>query len=583
MVCARMAIMITLSILLHACGGGGSPSPQTLQGPAMNCDDNNVCTTDTFNAGVCAHTAIPGCDTQCSGKPDGTACDDKDACTLGDTCSGGVCVPGPSTRSYYISDSTGSDSYTAAEAHNPLTPWKSLNNIAGVVKGDIVCLKKGDTWVDQTLATTDEGESFGAYGTGAKPVVVGPGSGGWAFNSISHANTVVDGIEFRNADSPVMFIASSSPTIRNCKIVGTGSPDAEGIHIDSNGSSITNVLIGGAGQGNEIISSGTAIILVPGNPDTIFDAEISYNNIHDCGLDGIKTYGATSSYTRPYGINISHNTLTNIGTRAIWVQGGWQNVAGHSNYIGHNTATNIGTLSSPNVNAFQLNYIDTAVIERNTLANVYTSAPDGDGIELDLAWGDHSKMSTNLTVRYNMVSGCNSGGASQSAGISAVGCTNSTIYYNIVHHNHIGISHSTQYTTGNSFYNNVMDSNNYGALRGDYYGHVGAPASDWKNNIVSNSLIGGFILDEWSSVPRESYNLWHNNSENIYKNGLGPIPVDLTDITDDPLFLGPTDYHLADNSPAVFSGTYVDLTTDFDGNPVPENAGGTPSIGAYEP
>jgi hypothetical protein len=128
-----------------------------------------------------------------------------------------------------------------------------------------------------------------------------------------------------------------------------------------------------------------------------------------------------------------------------------------------------------------------------------------------------------------------------------------------------------------------MDSNNYGALRGDYYGHVGAPASDWKNNIVSNSFIAGFILDEWSSVPLESYNLWYNNSENIYKNGLGPIPFDLTDITNDPLFLGPTDYHLADNSSAVFAGTNVGLTSDFDGNPVPKNAGGTPSIGAYEP
>ncbi|HUL00064.1 MAG TPA: hypothetical protein VLX29_04335 [Nitrospirota bacterium] len=510
-------------------------------------------------------------------------CSDNDARTLGDACSSGGCVPGSSPRSYYISDSTGSDGYTAAEAQNPLTPWKSLNNISGVVKGDFVCLKKGDTWTNQTLATTDDGETFSAYGTGAKPVVIGPGSGGWAFSSISHSDVVVDGIEFCNADTTVMIVGADSPTIKNCKIVGTGSTNAEGIRINSNGYNITNVLIGGAGQGNEIISSGIGIILVPGNPDTIYDAEISYNNIHDCGLEGIKTYGSTSSYTGPYGINVSHNTFNNIGTRAIWVQGGWQNVAGHPNYIGYNTATNIGTLSSPNVNAFQLNYIDTAIIEYNTIANVYTSAPDGDGIELDLAWGDHSKMSNNLTVRYNIVSGCNSGGESQSAGISAVGCTNSAIYYNIVHHNHIGISHSTQYTTTNSFYNNVMDSNNYGALRGDYYGHVGAPASVWKNNIISNSVIYGFILDQWSSGPSESYNLWFNNPANIYKDGAGPIPIDSTDIVNDPLFLGPTDYHLADNSPAIFAGTNVGLTSDFDGNPVPKNMGGTPSIGAYEP
>ena len=490
---------------------------------------------------------------------------------------------GTSPRRYYISDSTGNDNHTSAEAQNPLTPWKSLNKVSGVVSGDIVCLKKGDTWTNQTLAATDDGETFTAYGTGAKPVVIGPGSGGFAFNSISHSNTIVDGMEFRNADTTVMIVAADSSVIKNCKIVGTGSTDADGVRIESNGHNISNVLIGGADQGNEIIATGIGIILVPGITDTICDVEISYNNIHDCGLEGIRTYGSTSSYMRPYGINISHNTLNNIGTRAIWVQGGWQNASGHSNYIGHNMATNIGTLSTPNVNAFQLNYIDTAIIEYNTITNVFTSAPDGDGIELDLAWGDQSKMSTNLNVRYNIVSGCNSGGASQSAGISAVACTNSTIYYNIVHHNHIGMSHSTQYTSGNSFYNNVMDSNNYGALRGDYYGHVGAPVSVWRNNIISNSVVYGFILDQWSLGPNESYNLWYNNPANIYKNGVGPLPIDSTDLVNAPLFQGASDYHLADKSPAIFAGTNVGLTTDFDGNPVPKNTGGAPSIGAYEP
>ncbi|MBM4354309.1 MAG: hypothetical protein FJ109_11020 [Deltaproteobacteria bacterium] len=53
-------------------------------GPALNCDDKNVCTND-------------GCDpaTGCVYKNNTLPCDDGDKCTLKDLCSGGVCVAGP--------------------------------------------------------------------------------------------------------------------------------------------------------------------------------------------------------------------------------------------------------------------------------------------------------------------------------------------------------------------------------------------------------------------------------------------------------------------------------------------------------
>jgi len=60
------------------CGGGSC-----VGGAAPNCNDNNLCTTDACNpASGCTHTnnTLP--------------CDDGSACTLGDTCGGGVCVGG---------------------------------------------------------------------------------------------------------------------------------------------------------------------------------------------------------------------------------------------------------------------------------------------------------------------------------------------------------------------------------------------------------------------------------------------------------------------------------------------------------
>ena len=53
-------------------------------GSAVNCNDNNVCTTEYCNTsnGACVYTNLT------------SACDDGNACTLNDTCSGGSCVSG---------------------------------------------------------------------------------------------------------------------------------------------------------------------------------------------------------------------------------------------------------------------------------------------------------------------------------------------------------------------------------------------------------------------------------------------------------------------------------------------------------
>ena len=56
-----------------SCGGGGP----------KDCDDNNVCTDD-----ICDPT-----DGACIGLPNTNQCSDGDACTLGDKCSGGHCLP----------------------------------------------------------------------------------------------------------------------------------------------------------------------------------------------------------------------------------------------------------------------------------------------------------------------------------------------------------------------------------------------------------------------------------------------------------------------------------------------------------
>src|SRR5437016_4382122 len=53
---------------------------------AAGCDDQNACTTDSCQGGVCQNTAIAGC-TPCTTTAD---CDDENACTT-DSCDAGVC------------------------------------------------------------------------------------------------------------------------------------------------------------------------------------------------------------------------------------------------------------------------------------------------------------------------------------------------------------------------------------------------------------------------------------------------------------------------------------------------------------
>ena len=82
-------------------------------GTPVDCDDGDLCTLDSCDPAVgCEHAAdelvcddgnpctLDACDAtaqQCSYEvlPDGTPCDDADACSLGDTCAAGACEAGP--------------------------------------------------------------------------------------------------------------------------------------------------------------------------------------------------------------------------------------------------------------------------------------------------------------------------------------------------------------------------------------------------------------------------------------------------------------------------------------------------------
>ena len=490
---------------------------------------------------------------------------------------------------YYVDMTGGIDTNSGSTPDNA---WKTISkvNATSFSPGDSILFKRGETWRERFVISSSGNMgnpiTFGAYGTGALPKIVGSGSD-YALSVDSRNNVTIQDLEFNNDGYTAIRMTSLSGanynnTIQKCKIVVTG-PNSSACSILMY---LTNPFYSLNILNNEITNkSGQGLrVEVFGVP--LYDMNISYNNFHDIGLQAIRFFDMkeyTSSTSSPYGISIDHNTFTEIKRSAIETTAGMRYITEHPNYIGYNTALRIGSDADPNVNAFQLNWIRSATIEHNYINTIRTSVPDGDGIILDYSFADNNYMCDDLIVRYNTVTEANAS-FGRTSGINVIAVTNSSIYYNIVYNNQIGISLTTSMPTGNVFYNNVMDNNFYGAL--ETHANLGtgnAPASTWINNIFSNNAVG-FYVQKGSTLPTESYNLFYGNinGNNIWLNETGNQTLSGTDRTGNPSFLNRSlrDYRLASSSVARDAGTFVGVPYDILGNPVP--SGIAPDIGACE-
>ncbi len=132
-----------------------------------------------------------------------------------------------SAETYYVSSSDGDDDDTGL---TEALAWATISkvNAATFAAGDSILFKRGDTWRIETI-NSDNGTSsgyvyYGAYGTGAKPLMLGSkeenSTGDWADQGgniwqNSDANFTVDvgNIIFNNGDTCGVKIMSASPTL----------------------------------------------------------------------------------------------------------------------------------------------------------------------------------------------------------------------------------------------------------------------------------------------------------------------------------------------------------------------------------
>jgi len=220
----------------------------------------------------------------------------------------------------------------------------------------------------------------------------------------------------------------------------------------------------------------------------------------------------------------------------------------------------------------------------------------------------------NITVRYNWIhdthSNCetndptrcaNSRGIEFNTGRAQGPGTSADVYGNIVGPNISSVCYRYFWTEEGKFYNNVA----YDCGTSFYIHHSLSPVNARIRNSISmnpQSYHIRFSSNNYSSVTSldSDYNIFYPVDQDnffIY------VPEErLTDVSFsewqslsipgytfdpnslgvNPLFIDPQNgnFHLQPNSPAIDNGTFVGLTLDFEGNPIPQ--GSAPDIGAYE-
>lgn len=490
-------------------------------------------------------------------------------------------VPGDTltVRRYYV-DSTGNDS---SDGLSPATAWRTLSKVNSVTfgPGDNILFKRGCSWTGtltiKNAGTASERIAFGAYGTGAKPRIIGNNSTLAAVMIQNPKYLTFEGFEIshpravRPPDIALcgIYVALSENgvypgvVIRNNDIHDVeGMPIFNrhmqaGIFVRSNAAQgyLDSLLI----EGNNLERcSSRGILMGDGsNKDTNYYNDhvvIRNNNINETALEGIIVYTAKN-------VLIEHNKVFNAGAYTLGVD---MNIV-------------LAGLWGRGKNM---------TIQYNEVAYTRLTSPvpyesmDSEAFDIDLSTPGYT------IIQYNY-SHDNQGGFFLHMGDPGPDFTYGIVRYNISQND------------GNGFENRVFE------LHGHPNGKT-VPISIYNNTFYNDTKIG--VLDRASGAGIHPGITFRNNifyapqfqfddptnigyDHNLYYTGLKAVG-DANAVTADPLLRAAgtgadgrntlPGYQLKAGSPAIASGVLMTENggRDFFGNPV----SGTqpPAIGAFQ-
>jgi hypothetical protein len=524
-------------------------------------------------------------------------------CTPTQTCSNNACInPSSALNTFYISSIAGSDSAGNGSTTNP---WKTLATACANVKtsGSIIHVTSG-TYTESSQCSLASGVSIegeGSSSTTIKSTITNAPTIYLYSSSVTNGNQHISGIKMDGnnlaAYEPLVIDKRSNVEVHDCVFVNFYFSGVSfygenlGNDVQPNNFCLNNKFY------NNVITN-CASFDPSGSPGNLqIDSQQGmrvYNNVitqtaRGAGADGfvIKCFEGLNKDMKVY-----NNTITidnddeaqfdfamefwdSLGGIEIYdnrVQG-VIDLAGHFGrngtspytYSVHDNILGPDTLKTTSRHGIYLentNDLSDIYIYKNRLQNL----------------NNPIKIETWTTASFS----------------------NIQIYYNVFYNvgtvgggwNTNGFSEGNEpgFTLDNlKFYNNVFiaatvaGANPISAIQ--IPGKGTTTNVEIKNNIIMNfnsaistGYSGGTIRD----VTIAS-NILYNNDATISWDGTKPAGVSESNtITSNPLFVSSTDFHLQSKSPAINNGNNVDLTSDYEGNPVPYPIGEAPDIGAYE-
>lgn len=358
---------------------------------------------------------------------------------------------------YYFSNSTGDDKRTSAEAQSSSTPWKSIAklNATTFAPGDAIFFNKGDTFYGSILinssGTSSAPITFGAYGSGADPVITG-------FSTISswtdESGSIYSGVITSESQSNMVTVDGSQQGIGRYPNTGYLTYESS-----SGTASITD---------NQLAASPVwtgAEVVIRKNP-YVLDRNTITN--HTGTLLAFTTLGSTTTANAGWGYFIQ-NDLKTLDVTNEWY---------------HNTATGkfyiYGNPASKNVQVATLDYL----FKNNGFDYITVTGLNFTGAnKIALYWynnADYGKV-LNCSVNYSGGDGIDF--------VSSHGQINNT---SINHINRTGIyAHSTFMSVTNNTIKNC------GIIKG---------AATWGNNCIGIIAEGADNLYQYNSIDSVGYN-----------------------------------------------------------------------------
>jgi len=501
-------------------------------------------------------------------------------------------------KTYYVDATGGNDSNNGTSTS---TPWQTISNVniamdSSVIEaGDTIYFEKGETFTGfldvDVSGSSSKAITFGAYGSGDKPIINASGNTS-AVDLTGRSYITVENLNLKNATTQGVYLYNS------------------GSNITINGVDIDNSTNGFH------ISIGTfSTISISSSTITTFTYGINVENttsVSSLTIDGVTASSGTNGILMAdsgtfSGVSISNSTFSSNSGAGISITGAHTNLSLESVTANLNTlqgflfaavsgTTNLTVTNSQFNQNTDIGLQMTGTGNGATITNTVTSNNLWDGLNLKGDWTNI--VIDNSTANSNGVDGVGGDGD----GFTAHNNVSATIKNSVARNNLQGnisfvdnssarleyneftlttaSTHGSVWVTGTGdhwIYNNVI----YNALQNGYgieIGRLDAKTVTVKNNIVYGFQYGIFQDTPYASTVVEDYNAIYNYGVNDRSGFTGGSHT----LNQNPLFTNASnnDFTLQSTSPGINAGTDVGLTSDYNGNSVPQGSG--VDMGAHE-